>query len=122
MSSLGVALPLRLSDRDGFVMIKSFHKLVKQNFKMLMLTIPGERIMEPEYGVGLKQYLFENYHSNVYGEIERKIREQVKIYIPAITIDAIHFNTSSPDTSTLGISINYSIPQLSIHDLLEFTI
>jgi len=122
MSSLGVALPLRLSDNDGFVMIKGFKRLIKQNLKMLILTIPGERVMEPNYGVGMKRFLFSNFHENIYGEIQQKIREQVAMYMPGVVIEDILFDTSGPDNYTLGISIRYSIPQISIKDLLKFTI
>ena len=60
MSSLSVKLPITRNTIDGFAMIKDFQTLVKQNFKMLVLTAPGERVMEPEFGVGLRNYLFEN--------------------------------------------------------------
>ena len=122
MSSLGVALPLRLDPSDGFTMIKGFKKLVKQNLKMLILTIPGERVMMPNYGVGLKKYLFSNYHDNVYSEIQQKISEQVNTYMPAVKIEDVQFDTSSPDTNTLGLRIIYSIPQVAVRDSLQFTI
>jgi phage baseplate assembly protein W len=54
MSSLGVKLPLARDASDGYGMIKSFKTMIRQNFKMLLLTSPGERIMEPNFGVGLK--------------------------------------------------------------------
>ena len=122
MSSLAVALPLRLSEADGFVMIKGFRRLVKQNLKMLILTIPGERVMEPEYGIGMKKYLFSSFHQNLYADLENNIRRQVKIYMPAVKIEGVLFNASDPDNQTLGITIRYSIPQISIDDTLQFTI
>mgnify|MGYP003354002300 CR=1 FL=1 len=33
---------------------------MKQNFKILLLTNPGERVHFPKFGVGLRNYLFEN--------------------------------------------------------------
>ena len=60
MSSLGVKLPLARDSSDGFGMIKNFKTMIKQNFKMLLLTNPGERVMEPDFGVGRKKFLFEN--------------------------------------------------------------
>ena len=33
---------------------------LKSNFLNLLLTVPGERINQPNYGVGLKRKLFEN--------------------------------------------------------------
>ena len=51
MSSIGVALPLRLDFSDGFVMIKDIKRMFRQNLKMLILTNPGERVMDPLFGV-----------------------------------------------------------------------
>jgi phage baseplate assembly protein W len=59
MSSYAPFLPLTLDGQDGFVNIKDFGHLIKQNLKMLVLTNPGERIMMPNFGIGLKKILFE---------------------------------------------------------------
>ena len=122
MSSLGVKLPLARDPSDGFGMIKNFKVMVKQNFKMLLLTSPGERVMEPAFGVGIKQYLFENFNESTFAKIERNILKQTRIYIPAIQIQEISFDSSDPDSNQLSIRIRYAIPNLNIQDLLEFTI
>lgn len=122
MSSLGVKLPLARDASDGYGMIKSFKTMIRQNFKMLILTSPGERVMEPNFGVGLKKYLFENFNEGVFAKIERDIFSQTNLYLPMITINEIRFNTALMDENQLGIQIRYSIPNLNIQDLLEFTI
>ena len=122
MASYGVALPLELDDGDGFTMIKSIKKLVRQNLKMLLLTDPGERVMEPDFGVGMKRFLFENYGSGVEAQIDSKIREQVNIYLPVVSIIDITFGIADADNNRLAFSIFYAIPELDDKDLLEFTI
>ena len=122
MASYAVALPLVLDSRDGYAMLKSLRKVIKQNLKMLILTNPGERIMEPDFGVGLKRYLFENYGTGVEAQIDTKIREQTAIYLPAVKIIQVYFGTTDPDNNFLAISINYTIPDIGAKELLEFTI
>jgi len=121
MASLGVALPLEIDSADGFRMLKNIRQLAKQNFKMLIMTIPGERVMESNFGVGLKRYLFENFGQDTMSQIESKILEQAEIYMPAIKIRNITFGNTDPDSNYLGITIEYSIPNLGIADLLELT-
>jgi|TARA_Y100000034_G_scaffold133264_1_gene198264 hypothetical protein len=121
MSSLGVALPLSVDDRDGFRMIKDIKTLAKQNLKMLVLTIPGERVMDPNFGVGIKTYLFENFGQDTMSKIDTKIREQVKTYMPAIQLRKIAFSDTDPDNNYLGLVIMYSIPGIGTTDLLEIT-
>jgi phage baseplate assembly protein W len=114
MGSLSVKLPLERSEEDGFEMIK--------NFKTLLLTNPGERVMEPEFGVGLKQFLFENFSESTFAKIERKIMQQAKLYIPIVSIQEIEFTPLESNANALNIRIKYSLPNLNIKDLLEFTI
>tara|TARA_R110002020_G_scaffold133219_9_gene297250 strand:- start:476 stop:844 length:369 start_codon:yes stop_codon:yes gene_type:complete len=122
MASLAVKLPITPDSGDGFTMIKSLKALMRQNLKMLLLTMPGERVMEPEFGAGLKRFLFQNYGEISYGEIEFAIRDQTQKYLPHIKINNVSFDGSNIDTNTLGITINYSIPNIGVRDLLKFTI
>lgn len=122
MASYSVALPLTYDSGDGFTMLKRIRDVAKQNFKMLILTIPGERVMEPDFGVGLKRYLFENFSETVYAEIDARIRKQVAIYMPMLVIQEIEFMSSDQDNNYLAVSIAYQIPGIGVKDLLEFTI
>ena len=122
MSSLAVKLPLTRDSVDGFVMIKNLQTMVRQNFKMLLLTNPGERVMMPLYGVGLKQYLFEQFTSSTFAKIEARITEQVKTYMPNVSIIEIAFDQMNIESNALQIRIAYSIPILEVSDLLQFTI
>jgi len=90
---LSPKLPLQKDPADGYALNKEYVELVKQNLKMLLLTAPGERMMEPNFGVGLRNYLFENNAGTTYSEIESKIRNQVKFYMPFVEVQAIKFNS-----------------------------
>ena len=85
MSGLSVKLPLVVSNVFGpYELNTTFNELAKQNLKMLVLTNPGERIMHPDFGVGISRFLFENNTSDTYGEIRSRIHEQVNIYLSYI--------------------------------------
>ena len=122
MSKLGVRLPITRNDINGYTMIGDFSTLIKQNLKMLILTDPGERVMIPEFGVGIKSYLFENFTGETFTKIEADIRQQANIYLPVVSIQRILFDDSATEFNTLSVAIVYSIPALNVKDLLEFTI
>ena len=120
--SFGVKLPLTKDSGDGFTTLNGFAETIKQNFKMLILTDPGERVMIPNYGVGAKTYLFENYGTGVEGKLKNRIMKQVALYLPVISINDIIINFPNIDQNRMNVTINYSIPDLGIQDLLQFTI
>ena len=84
-------IPLSLDSEDGFAMIKDLKNNIRQNLKMLLLTNPGERIMLPRFGVGMRRYLFENRSDDVYAQIDSRIREQISIFLPYLQIKRIKF-------------------------------
>jgi hypothetical protein len=122
MASISVRLPLSLDDADGFGMIKQIKSMINQNLKMLILTNPGERVMEPEFGVGIKQFLFQNFSSDVYSQIDFKIREQVNKYMPSVNVKEVNFYSIEEDSNKISFRLVYSIPSIAVNDLLEITI
>jgi len=78
--------------------------------------------MEPNFGVGVGSYLFKNFTESTYAEIDSKIREQVSRYLPVVTIDNIIFDASGQDFNELYMSLRYSIPNINVKDVLEFTV
>tara|TARA_B100000424_G_C22920882_1_gene489952 strand:+ start:1045 stop:1446 length:402 start_codon:yes stop_codon:yes gene_type:complete len=130
---LSPKLPLHIDQIDGYGLTKNFKQVAAQNLKMVIMTNPGERIMIPEFGVGIKTYLFENATSAVFENIEEKIRQQARIYLPYITIDTINFLSEKSDFSEnpiepsslsnyVRIQIKYRIPSLFISDTLSLEI
>lgn len=122
MSSLGLKTPITKDSGDGFTMLKTLPQVVRQNLKMLILTNPGERVMDPNFGVGIKKYLFSNFSESVPGQIKAKIKEQASIYMPGLIIQNIDFYNLDPDTNSINFRIVYYLPNIGTSDLIEFTI
>ena len=122
MSSIGVKLPLTLDVGDGFTMNKSMARVIQQNFKMLLLTDKGERVMNPDYGVGVKRFLFENDHLNWQNQLIETINSQTTIYMPYVIIEGINVAPSSTNANRVNITIKYRIKGINITDFIALTI
>lgn len=119
-------VPLVYDAVDGpYRLNKDILSTVKQNFKNLMLTGPGERIMEPEFGVGLHNFLFESLTGDTMAKVVSKIKEQVGIFIPSVSIVTVDFITSDEDSSlgpnAVQIIITYNILPINAQDQLQIT-
>jgi len=115
--SFDAELPFRRSDTYGFAMIDDVADAVHQDLRILLLTSPGEKTMDPLFGVGLKHFLFQNLTRTTLGEIESRIRSQVQKYLSFIEIVDIQFQSALDSTGNgiadfdpnlLGITISYS--------------
>lgn len=118
-SGLSPKFPLSLSEQGDFASNQDIKSLVKQNFKNLLLTIPGERMMIPDFGVGVHSYLFEQRGVGVLEEIGTKITEQVIKYLPYISVSNISINDDADSENIVSIKITYLIKPLSITDTIE---
>ena len=111
-------LPLSRDFGYGYGMNMTIKDVVRQNLTNLLLTVPGERIMDPRFGVGLKKYLFETQGALVSAHIEGKIREQVGIYMGFLGINEINITDSIEAPNLVHLSISYTIIPLSLNDQL----
>ena len=99
---VGVAFPL--NDDNIFNGTQTVKEQVKSNLVNVLLTERGERINEPNFGVGLKKILFE---TNVdTAELNSRISQQIEIFIPEITLLETVVD-SLPDENKIFIKINY---------------
>lgn len=124
MSGIGAKLPLVLDADDGaYKLTKTLPEEIKQNLKMIVLTAKGERIMDPNFGVGLKSYLFENVDDGLLAQIAAEIRAQVAKYLPVVNVLDVVFKTRADDSDFTGnflsVKLYYKILPLAIDDSLD---
>ena len=112
--------PLQFDNYVGaYSLTTTLKEVVRQNFINLMLTAPGERIMDINFGVGLRNYLFEQNSSSLQTSIALNIRSQTKTYMPFVGLNKIDFNLSGlheQEDQILDISIEYSVASMNILD------
>ena len=113
------ALPIITDPNDGYRMLKTIESLAKQNLKMLLYTEPSERVFDSNFGVGIKRYLFQQNVEVTYEDIRQKINNQVRTYLPYITIQKINFynnfdgGENLSETNNLKIEILFSVDGLA---------
>jgi len=122
MKGFSVKSPLKYDLSDGhYQMNKTLKEVVNQNFRDLLLTNPGERIMDPDYGIGVKTLLFHQ-RTDFFSEIDIKslILEKTSIYMPFLVISTIEVLDSIPeDLNSMAINIEYSLPSLKEKDKIS---
>lgn len=91
MPGLSPKLPIARDKQDGYALTKTYEEMIQQNLKNLLLTVPGERMMDPDFGVGLKTFLFEQHSYETYSEIFSKSLEQVQKYMPFLNLERMEF-------------------------------
>lgn len=127
-----VKLPLKHSEQDGpYALNKDLNSTIRQNLKHLLLTVPGEKVMDLSFGVGLRNYIHEPLTSIVKDRIKNKINEQVKRYMPFLSIIKLDVLSAESDGKTqndylnnesITIVINYTIAGSATKQVLSLPI
>ncbi len=105
--ALGVRIPF--NKKNIFDFNYTTKDQIKSNLINLLLTSPGERFHEPTYGVGMRDYLFEQNSeemSSKIGSLKKIISKKLSTHIPQIRLNTLKV---SPNNNNLIVNINYTI-------------
>lgn len=115
--AIGINLPLN----GGGVFTPNFltKDALKNNLINFLLTNPGERYMNPNFGAGMRDYIFSQIESGNLDFIKEDLEEKIKAFFPNISLNQIEIFQSLSE-NTITISFNYSIINTNLDD--EITI
>jgi len=121
MSGISPRLPLSFED-GGISLNKTLPESIRQNLKNLFLTNPGERMMDPAFGIGLKKFLFEQNLDSTYSKIRTAALQQTKKYMPFVNLSDIRITTDSVDSNIIYVAVFYLITPLNQTDSLNLKV
>jgi uncharacterized protein len=109
----GWSFPPSFDKETGSVVMVTDEEDIKQSLNILLSTSLGERVMQPEYGCNLTDYLFESLGSSVIGYIKDRVKNAILYYEPRINVEKIEVTSGASFDLIEGrftISLEYTIP------------
>jgi uncharacterized protein len=105
----GWSFPPTFSQRGKHVKLSSEQEDIEKSVRIILSTIPGERLMRPEFGCGIGTFVFEKQDSAFINGLNHIINQALLNYEPRINfIDAVVLERNDLD-GVLHIQVNYSI-------------
>tara|TARA_B100000963_G_C22624975_1_gene671874 strand:+ start:834 stop:1217 length:384 start_codon:yes stop_codon:yes gene_type:complete len=99
----------------------SISEVVKFNIKSTILTSPGERRSDPDFGVGARSYLFSQTTEPI-ELLREEIITQVNRYVPYCILDEVTISQEEEHQNAINILIKFTIPQINKRDIFELSI
>ena len=103
---VGIRFPLDHSPEGFFYKTKTVLEQSKANLRNLLLTTPGERIFQPDFGCNLKNLVFEQ-RENISEDIESTIRTSVDRYLSYINIINVF---TIQESNQVNVQVEFSVP------------
>lgn len=132
--SITVKLPFQLNDSGNIANITDVLDNAKQKMRMVLLTNPGEKLMDPEFGVGLTRYLFQNKYyfeydgtsdpinaskyTDLIAQLKSSIVAKIQKYVSEVTISNVQITN---EDNKIYVRIDYVLSDF-IEDSYELTI
>jgi phage baseplate assembly protein W len=116
--AIGVSLPFN----KPFTSTYTTKDQVKSNLINLILTSRGERVMNPLFGTGLRDFLFEGITEFNIETLRQDLRDSITTFIPEITVLDIIITPNS-DYNLVDLNINYVLNISNVPDqvTVQFT-
>jgi phage baseplate assembly protein W len=121
----GITLPVKNGETGYFEQAFTSREQAKSNLKNLLLTSRGERVMQPNFGTGLKELLFEQMDDELFEDrVKTTVLDSVSFWLPYINIQSIEVELTDElrDRNQANLYVQFAIGDEVGLDEITFTI
>jgi phage baseplate assembly protein W len=105
---IGVTLPLRRGNTGYFEQSTEMFKQIKSNFKNLILTKKGERLMQPDFGTDLSRIVFEQITDETLESARATVVSAVEKWMPFLELTNFEINTPTESfPNRINLKVEY---------------
>ncbi len=120
--SLGINLPIDNSNGPGMDPTYYTKDQIKANMRSVFTTMIGERVMQPEFGTRLYEFLFRPIDEELKAEmITTEVERCIKDWVPGVIVTNVEFPLD-PNENLIRVKISYVIPNYNIEDELALEV
>ena len=121
--AVGITLPIEGGDQGYFKQSYTTMEQVVSNVINLLLTIPGERYLQPEFGSNLYQHLFEQFDEGVIDDITSSVEESIAQWLPYVNIEELKVvdGMDMIDTSKLSVDAEDKAHMIYVSLIISIT-
>lgn len=81
---------------------------VKAAVRNILLTRKGERVMLPNFGSGIQDYIFEAMDQDLTGVIAQQVKQDIETWEPRVEVQSVKLQTN-PDQQTVAVQVYYRV-------------
>lgn len=109
MKGLTIKYPVDRGINGYFEATYSTFDTELSRLRCLMNTWEGERFMQPDYGININKYLFDNYNDNLDTLISNEIINKLDYWLPNLSVDSLNLDVSEIDNNKIAVTIKVSL-------------
>jgi phage baseplate assembly protein W len=103
----------------GGLQLVSGDAAVRQSIMLLLTTIPGERVMRPDYGCPLHRLIFWPNDATTAGLAIHYVRQAIRRFEPRVQIAHLDAGPDPNDPAVLLITLEYRVRETGTVDRID---
>lgn len=104
----GWAFPVAVLD-GGAVAMAEYEEDVRQAVRIILFTSPGERVMRPDFGAGLDDFLFEPINTTTVSLLRHRVEQALITWEPRIDSVTVRIDTGNAALGRVDIHVEYRV-------------
>ena len=105
----GWSYPVQPNAAANDVALVEYEEDVRQAVRIILETGRGERVMRPDFGAGLDDFLFEPINTTTLALIRHRVEEALIAWEPRIRVENIDVQPNANEQSRIDIEVDYSV-------------
>ncbi len=105
----GWSFPVRTPDDGGEIVMSRDEEKIRQSVEIILGTSPGERLMRPEFGCGIHDYVFAPNNVRTAGLLRFHVEEALNRWEPRIDLEEVTVAPDDNDPAVIRIGISYKV-------------
>lgn len=110
----GWSFPPTFNHETGSVEMSADMQDIQESLQILLSTSLGERVMQPDYGCSLEDYMFDAFNNSLIGIIKHHVENAILFFEPRIIAERVDVTAAGSTDLIEGkftIIVEYSIPE-----------
>jgi len=106
---LGVGWAFPVKPVNGALTFARYETDIEQAIQIILLTAPGERPMLPDFGAGLRSYVFEPNSAATHARIADAVRKSLIDWEPRITVENVEVTPGDDADNQILVHVDYVV-------------
>lgn len=105
----GWRFPVRVDSTTGRILLSEGEDDIAEAIRVILMTSKGERIMRPDFGSGLKDFVFGTMDGTTLRMLETDLERAITVWEPRVTDVEVRAQIDPSDTGRLRIGVQYVV-------------
>jgi phage baseplate assembly protein W len=105
---IGWTFPIQVNE-ESRISMSEYEKDIKEAIWIILSTSKGERVMRPDFGCGIHEFVFSVMNTATITLISNSVKEALTIFEPRIQVTRVEVSSETISEGKLMIEVEYRV-------------